>query len=150
MKASFKLKPTSMFKPISRLVLCGGAVAMFALTLGARFGRPVPLKRERRTSALEFVSSMANIQRLAKASDLAIENIYGHFRRRLCRYAGLPSNTMTDQLATVAAERGQIDREELVSVMRRCDNALAVQAPEPKDLVDLVSDLRRVEARLKL
>ena len=36
MKASFKLKPTSMFKPISRLVLCGGAVAMFALTLGAR------------------------------------------------------------------------------------------------------------------
>ena len=123
---------------------------VIALTFGRRFGRPVPLKRDRRTSALEFVSSMANIQRLAKASDLAIENIYGHFRRRLCRYAGVPSNTMTDQLATVAAERGQIDREELVSVMRRCDNALAIQAPDPKDLVDLIADLRRVEAKLKL
>ena len=123
---------------------------VIALTYGRRFGRPVPLHRERRTSALEFVSSMANIQRLAKASDLAIENIYGHFRRRLCRYAGMPSNTMTDQLATVAAERGQIDREELVSVMRRCDNALAIRPPEPKDLVDLIADLRRVEAKLKL
>lgn len=123
---------------------------VIAVTLGSRFGRPVPLHRERRTSALEFVSSMANIQRLAKASDLAIENIYGHFRRKLCRYASLPSNTMTDQLATMAADRGQIDREELVSVMRRCDNAIAIRPPEPKDLVDLVADLRRVEAKLKL
>lgn len=121
-----------------------------AVTWGRRFARPVPLKRERRTSALEFVSSMANIQRLARASDLAIENIYGHFRRRLCRFAGLPSNTMTDQLATVAAERGQIDREELLSVMRRCDNALAIRPPDPRDLVDLIADLRRVESKLKL
>jgi len=121
-----------------------------AVSLGTRFARPVPLARERRTSALEFVSSMANIQRLARASDLAIENIYGHFRRRLCRYAGMPSNSLTDELATVAAERGRIDREELVSVMRRCDNALAIKAPDPKVLVDLVADLRRVEAKLKL
>lgn len=132
---------------IVQMALLGLVVA---LTFGRRFGRPVPLHRERRTSALEFVSSMANIQRLARASDLAIENIYGHFRRRLCRYAGMPSNTMTDHLATVAAERGQIDREELVSVMRRCDNALAIRPPEPKDLVDLIADLRRVEANLKL
>lgn len=132
---------------ILQLALLG---LVIALTRGARFARPVPLARERRTSALEFVSSMANIQRLAKASDLAVENIYGHFRRRLCRYAGLPSSALTDQLATVAAERGQIDRAELVSVMRRCDNALAIKSPEPKDLVDLVADLRRVEAKLKL
>lgn len=132
---------------ILQLALLG---LLMALTFGSRFARPVPLRRERRTSALEFVSSMANIQRLAKASDLAIENIYGHFRRRLCRYAGLPSNTMTDSLATVAAERAQIDRNELLSVMRRCENALAIRPPEPSDLVDLISDLRRVEAKLKL
>ena len=32
---------------------------------------------------------MANITRLAQATDLAMKNIYSEFRKRLCRFAGL-------------------------------------------------------------
>src|SRR5262249_2488594 len=38
-------------------------------TAGRRFARPVPLKKERRTTSLEFVSSMATLTRLARASE---------------------------------------------------------------------------------
>src|SRR5262249_40439692 len=64
--------------------------AVAAYTFGRRFARSLPLKRERRTTNLEFVSSMANITRLARATDLAMQNVYWDFRKRLCRYSGLP------------------------------------------------------------
>ncbi len=132
---------------IAQLALVGLAVAV---TLGARFGRPVPIKTERRTSALEFVSSMANIQRLARASDLAVENVYTSFRARLCRYASLPSNTPIEELARVAAARGQVDAGRLHAILERCEKALAGQQGTPQELVDLVSELRKIEASLKL
>ena len=53
--------------------------ALAVYTYGRRFARPVPLKRERRTTNLEFVSSLANITRLARASDLAMQNIIRRF-----------------------------------------------------------------------
>jgi hypothetical protein len=137
--------------PIPWVIAQLGLVALvIALSVGRRFGRPVPLAAERRTSALEFVSSMANIQRLAKASDLAVENIYSHFRARLCRYAGLPSNTRSPDLARAVALRGQIDEARLASVMRRCEDTLNGRELKGPDLVDLVAEVRRIEAELKL
>jgi hypothetical protein len=128
-----------------------GLVALVvAVSIGARFARAVPLRGERRTSALEFVSSMANIQRLARASDLAIENVYGSFRNRLCRYANVPSDTPTKQLASAAAARSDVDARRLHVVMRRCEEALKGAPPSPQDLVRLVADLREVEKQLKL
>jgi hypothetical protein len=123
---------------------------VIAITAGTRFGRPIPLPRGRRTSALEFVSSMANIQRLARASDLAIENVYSNFRARLCRYANLPSDSPSDTLATAVALRGRFDAERLLSVMRRCENALAGAPPTPDELVQIVTELRAIEAELKM
>jgi hypothetical protein len=132
---------------LAQLGLLGGAIA---LALGRRFGRAIPLARERRTSALEFVSSMANIQRLARASDLAVENIYTPFRARLCRYAGASAATPTDALATAAARLARADRERLARLMRRCEEVLAGAEVERDELVALVAEVRQFEARLGL
>jgi hypothetical protein len=121
-----------------------------AVTIGSRFGRAVPLRAERRTSALEFVSSMANIQRLARASDLAVENVYSSFRARLCRYANVASDAPTNEIARAAAARGHVDAARLLGVMQRCEAALSGEQPAPKELVDLVAELRRIESALKL
>jgi hypothetical protein len=137
--------------PVPWILLQRGLIAaVAAATIGSRFGRAVPLKTERRTSALEFVSSMANIQRLARASDLAVENVYSSFRARLCRYANVPSDAPVDEIARAAAARGQVDAGRLRDVMLRCEAALAGEQPSPKELVDLVAELRRIEAALKL
>ncbi|MGH9829170.1 MAG: DUF4350 domain-containing protein, partial [Blastocatellia bacterium] len=72
------------------LAQAGLIVLVLVYTQGRRFGRPLPLRRERRTTNLEFVASMATITRIARATDLAMQNVYGEFRRRLCRYSGLP------------------------------------------------------------
>lgn len=129
-----------------------GLVAIAAaLVLGRRLGRPIPRPVERRTSALEFVGSMANIQRLARASDLAIENIYSQFRSRLCRTVGLPSNTPSVQLAEIVANRTGIPAGELRAVMTRCEKILASnEHPEDRELVRLVSKIRDIEHRLAI
>jgi hypothetical protein len=130
---------------LAQLALVAGAVA---LGVGRRFGRPIPLARERRTSALEFVSSMANIQRLARASDLAIENIYAPFRARLCRHTNLPPTTATDALATAAARLARADKDSVAATMRRCEAILAGAEPSPDELVGLVARIRAFEAKL--
>lgn len=121
-----------------------------AYGVGRRFGRPVPLATERRTSALEFVSSMANIQRLARASDLAVENIYAPFRARLCRYANLPNTAPTELVATTAARRARVNKDPLQAMMRRCEEVLAGGGASPEELVTLVRTIRDYESRLAL
>jgi len=124
---------------------------VIAVTAGARFGRAVPVVSARRTTALEFVASMANIQRLAHASDLAIENVYSSFRARLCRYANVPSDTPPEDLARAASARGQIDPNRLFSVIDRCEKTLRDRMqPTAPELLAIVQELRAVEAELHL
>ncbi len=132
---------------VAQLGLLAIAVAM---TAGARYGRAVPLGQHRRTSALEFVSSMANIQRLARASDVAVENVYSSFRARLCRYANVPSDTPPATLAAAAARRGGTDPARLRDAIDRCEDAMHGKSLTSHELVTLVSELRSIEALLKL
>ena len=103
----------------------------------------VPRGRRRRCGSGE-------ISELASASDLAVENVYGSFRSRLCRYANVPSDTPTNRLAEAAAARGQVDARRLRTVMRRCEEAMKGAPPSPQDLLRLVAQVREVERELKL
>ncbi|HLG14716.1 MAG TPA: DUF4350 domain-containing protein [Blastocatellia bacterium] len=125
-------------------------VAAIVYTFGRRFGRPLPLRRERRTTNLEFVSSMANITRLARATDLAIQNIYWEFRNRLCRYSGLPSKADTGKLATAAARRAGMDERELRRLLARCEEAARGRQISDGELLNLVSRMREIESDLGL
>jgi hypothetical protein len=136
------------------------ALAMFAqLTLivlvvlwtrGRRFARPLPVPRVDRRSKLEFVASMAELQQRARAYDLAIENIYARTRRVLARYAGLESAASSSEIAARVAARSKIDRRELESLMRDCEDAIAGAPVNARQSLALVTRLREVERGLGL
>ena len=137
--------------PIPWMLAQAGLIAAFVIyTYGRRFARPLPLRRERRTTNLEFVSSMANIARLANATDLAIQNIYSEFRKRLCRYGGLPAKTETPRIASVVASRAKIDEKELRSLLARCEAIERGKQVSDSELLNLVGRIREIEAQLKL
>lgn len=124
--------------------------ALAVYTYGRRFARPISLPRERRTTNLEFVSSMANITRLARATGLAMQSIYSEFRKRLCRYSGLPIKTEVSRLAAVAARRAKMDEKELASLLARCEAVAQGEQTSDAELLKLVTRIREIEARLNI
>jgi Domain of unknown function (DUF4350) len=118
-------------------------------TNSRRFARPLPLKREDRRSTLEFVSSMAELQLRAGAYDLAIENIYSRLRRFLVRYGGTSTDKPNGQIAERVAERSGLDREEIESVMQRCEEIINGASISKQDAVSLVTRIRELEKKLR-
>lgn len=129
-----------------------GQAALIAVVVvysyGRRFARPIPLRQERRTTNLEFVSSMANITRLAQASDLAMQNIYAEFRKHLCRFSGLPANVDTVRLADVAASQAGSESRDLRALLSRCEEVAGGEKVNDSELLELVSRIREIEAKL--
>ena len=125
-------------------------VALVVYTYGRRFARPVPLKREQRTTNLEFVSSMANIARLASASDLAMQNIYGEFRKRLCRFSSLPSNAADSKLSAAVARRAKLNQNELADLLARCEAVARGEQATDAELLKLVTRIREIETQIGL
>jgi Domain of unknown function (DUF4350) len=119
-------------------------------TRGRRFARPLPVPRVDRRSKLEFVASMAELQQRARAYDLAIENIYARTRRVLARYAGLESAAPSSEIAARVAARSKIDRQELESLMRDCEDTIAGAPINARQSLALIKRLREVERGLGL
>jgi hypothetical protein len=135
--------------PVPSMFWQAGLVGLLVVyTFGRRFARPVPLKRERRTTNLEFVSSLANVTRLARASDLAMQNIYSEFRKRLARVTGLPPGVETPRLAAAAARRANVPEREMRALMARCEAVAEGKPVSEPELLKLVVKIREVEANL--
>lgn len=132
---------------ISQMMLI---VLMVLWTRGRRFARPLPVPHVDRRSKLEFVASMAELQQRARAYDLAIENIYARTRRVLARYAGLESAAPSSEIAARVAARSKIDRRELESLMRDCEDTIAGAPINARQSLALVTRLREVERGLGL
>ena len=124
--------------------------ALLVYTYGRRFARPLPLKRESRTTNLEFVTSMANISRLAKASDLAMQNIYSDFRNKLCRYSGLPTRVDSPRLAATAARRMQGNERDLRDLLAKCEKVIHGEATSDAELLKLVIRIREIESAIRI
>jgi hypothetical protein len=135
--------------PVPWMMAQAGLIAVLVVySYGRRFGRPVPLRRERRTTNLEFVSSMANITRLAQASDLAMENIYSEFRKRLCRFSAVPAKIENRRLAAVTAGRAKLNERQLSMLLARCDEISKGEQASESELLRLVTRVREIEAQL--
>jgi len=135
------------------LVFCAqlGLLLLLVLwTRGRRFARPLPLPHTDRRSKLEFIASMAELQERSRAFDLAIENIYSRTRRVLARYAGLDYNSSRSAIATGVAARSAIDRHQLETLMRQCEETINGAKISWRQSVDLVRRLRDVERKLGL
>jgi hypothetical protein len=132
----------------------GGQIVLLVLlvlwTNARRFARPLPLPQVDRRSSLEFVASMSELQERSRAYDLAIENIYSRTRRVLARYAGLNYNSSRSEIAARIAARSNIDRHQLETLMRQCEEAINGEKLHWQQAVDLVKRLRELEKRLGL
>lgn len=132
----------------------GGQLVLIVLVIlwsnGRRFGRPLPLPHVDRRSSLEFVASMAELQERSRAFDLAIENIYSRTRRVLARHAGVDYNSSRSEIAARIAERSTIDRHELETLMRQCEDAINGTPITWRQSIQLVKRLRELERNLGL
>jgi Domain of unknown function (DUF4350) len=125
-------------------------VLVILWTNARRFGRPLPLPQVDRRSSLEFVASMAELQQRARALDLAIENVYSRTRRVLTRYAGMDYHSSRVEIAERVAARSAIDRHQLETTMRHCEEAINGTPISERQSIALVRRLREIEAGLGL
>ena len=91
---------------------------------------------------------MANITRLAHATDLAMENIYAEFRKRLCRLSGVPAKVENEKLAAAVARRSKLDERELATLLNRCEGVSRGEQVGESELLKLVARIREIESRL--
>jgi len=110
----------------------------------------LPLPHVDRRSSLEFVASMAELEQRAKAHDLALENIYARVRRVLVRHAGLSNASPRAEIASRVAARSGINRQELESLMRRCEDTINGAPTSGKQALRLAKRLREIESALGL
>ncbi len=73
-----------------------------AYSAGVRFGLPRSAAKAGRLSS-EYVASMADLYRRARAGDAALEGVYLSFWRDLCRSVGVPLDAPTAEVAQQAA-----------------------------------------------
>lgn len=138
--------------PVTAIFLQVALVAgLILISRSRRFARPIPEPEPDRLSKLEYVSAMAELQRRTKAYDLAIENIYGEFRRRASNLFGLDSRaTGPRELATKIAERIIAEPDDLEGVFRRAEDIAHGDATNRKETVSIAARLREIESELGL
>ncbi|MCD9189093.1 MAG: DUF4350 domain-containing protein [Pyrinomonadaceae bacterium] len=126
-------------------------IGLIFFSQSRRFARPVPDPEPDRLSKLEYVSAMAELQQRTKAFDLALENIYHDFRRRVSRFFGVDNFTVTrKELANLIAERTKFDRNEVEEVLFKCEDIIHGERTNKKEVVQLASRLREFEEKLGL
>ncbi|QQS40835.1 MAG: DUF4350 domain-containing protein [Acidobacteriota bacterium] len=126
-------------------------IALVIFSRGRRFARPVPAESEDRLSKLEYVAAMAQLQSRTKAFDLAIENIYTDFRRRVSRFFSVDNFTVSkESLAGMVAKRLGMQAEEVVDLMQRCEDIMHGEQTRRGTVLELVRRLREIEEALGL
>ena len=131
---------------------CLALIAVVLFSQSRRFARSVPEPELNRLSKLEYVSAMAELQQRIKGFDLAIENIYNDFRRRVSRLVGVDNFTATNaQIAQLIAERLTTENAaEIESVMEKSKAITQGEPTNKKEVLKLTRRLRELEEKLGL
>ncbi len=137
---------------IAMFAQIGLLVAVVFFSQSRRFARPVPEPEPDRLSKLEYVSAMAQLQQRTHGYDLAIENIYVDFRRRVSRLLGTDNfSTRNPELARLIVERlPDENADDIAAVMDRCAEIGFGVRTSRKEVVLLASRLRDLENKLGL
>lgn len=126
-------------------------IGLIFYTQSRRFARALPAVEPNRLSKLEYVSAMAQLQERTKAFDLAIENIYKEFRRRISRLLGVDNHTAkVNDIAEKIAERTTYQKDDITALMSKCEDIMHGEKTSKKEIVELTSRLREVEEALGL
>ena len=136
---------------IAIFLQCGLLVALVLFSQSRRFARAVPEPEPDRLSKLEYVSAMAELQQRTQAYDLAIENIYADFRRRVCSLIGVDNTTASRrEIANRIAERIGGNPASIDELMFQCEDVIHGEPIGKKDAVELVERIREIEDKIGL
>ena len=138
--------------PAISIFLQLAAIAGFVLySQSRRFARAVPEPEPDRRTKLEYVAAMAELQQRTKAYDLALENIYSDFRRRVCRLFGVDNTTTSRrQLAAMIAERIKGDATDIEELMLACEDIAHGEQVKGNDALEAAARIRELEGQLGL
>jgi hypothetical protein len=137
---------------ISIFVQIALLVGLIFYSQSRRFARPVPEAEPDRLSKLEYVAAMAELQQRTKGFDLAIENIYTDFRRRVARLVGVDAQkTRKQDFALLIVERLPNENpKDLEALMQRCEDVMHGDATNKREVLNLTTRLRELEGKLGL
>ncbi|MBK9163066.1 MAG: DUF4350 domain-containing protein [Acidobacteria bacterium] len=138
--------------PVIAILLQLTVLGLFVVySRSRRFARPVPAPDPDRLSKLEYVGAMAELQQRTKAFDLAMENIYGDFRRRAARHFGIDNTTTSrKELAAMIAERTGHDAGDVGTLMQKCEDIVHGEPTDKRELLKLAGSLRELEEAMRL
>lgn len=123
--------------------LCFAALGLLVV-LSVRFGPPAPPMKTAARSSADYVGSLASLYRRAGASHTALETLYRQFLRDICGRLALPPDVDLERLATVAARRGQIDKERLRRLLATCELRLDQGKLAEAELLDLTRQMESI------
>lgn len=109
-----------------------------------RFGSPIPLLQGVSRTSGEYVVSLANLYRRAKATTTALDILYRQFLRDLCGRLALPPDVNLETLAEAAARRGRIDKAALRRLLASCEQRLDDGKLTEAELLDLSCQMERI------
>jgi hypothetical protein len=134
---------------IAIFVQCALLIGLIFASQSRRFARALPEKEPDRLSKLEYVTAMAELQRRTDAYDLAMENIFTDFRRRVTRRLGIDNVATTrNDVAQNIAERISIGASVVNELMLKCEAIIQGEPTNKAEVVALSSQLREIEEKL--
>jgi len=136
---------------IAIFLQCALVIGLVLLSQSRRFARPLPGEEQRRLSKLEYVTAMAELQQRTRAYDLAMENVYMDFRRRLSRALGFDNLTTTRrEIANMIAERASLEVDSVEALLLKCEETIHGEPTNKSETVSLIASLREIEDKLGL
>lgn len=122
---------------------------LFIYVQNVRLGKAKTLQYEERRSAGEYVESMANIYRLAKAETLALETLYRSFLRDAGKSLGCPPSIEPSQLAELLQRRGIGEHKAIENSLRRIETLIEQGHGNHKEIYSLSVSVEEWRRKLK-
>ncbi|HXF42099.1 MAG TPA: DUF4350 domain-containing protein [Pyrinomonadaceae bacterium] len=121
---------------------------VFVYSKSRRFSRPLPLKDKQRSAKTEYLAAMAGLSAKMGAYEIAIENIYGEFKKRMSRHFGKEVFLSPSAAAKIIAARLNESPDKLYNIFLRCEEILNGGKCSAKEALGLAAELRRLEKSL--
>ncbi|HYL92541.1 MAG TPA: DUF4350 domain-containing protein [Alphaproteobacteria bacterium] len=132
------------------LVQCGLIAVALLLTYSRRTGPIHPWYQPSRLSPLEFIYTLGNLYRRARATDSAVEIPYKRFRSLVTRQLGLRPDLSAEDLARTIKNRLGYKQDGLEETLREIESSRYDPSLTEARALELVQQLSRHAYNLKL
>ncbi len=124
------------------------AGVLWMIHQGRRFGTRRSPGRARRRSKLEYVESLGETLRAARAHGVALGILWSHFRRRLVRQMALPRSVTSQHLARAVAARIGGDPDSYHALFDECERRAETRHAGARHAALLMDRIARIETEL--